>query len=393
MRTSYSALQVLKQCPQKFKFQVIDRIRAPQSKEAIFGTAVHDALAFMFSHDPLFPTVDEVCNLFSQVWNETATKIHPELDSALAKTYEESGRALIKNFYKKNPPWLLPVVDTESRFEITLPDLQTGQTHVVAGIIDRIDKIEDGVYEIIDYKTARKLPSQDAVDHDLQLSLYHMAILRRWPYLKTLNIKLSLYFLKHGEKITTMRTPQDLEHTKHHVLSNIVDIEKRGIDNNFPPTPSALCDYCSYRNICPAWKHLYKKEAPSVDEEQLQKALKEYFAIKDIDDKNAKRLKELQDVVSAYMNAHGVERVFDNDGYFIARRLQQRFIYDFDKIREIMFSAGLQKEWGSILEADDKKLKAILNQLPSHIRDQIAAQKKLSKEFMTLVASSKPVKK
>ena len=138
---------------------------------------------------------------------------------------------------------------------------------------------------------------------------------------------------------------------------------------------------------------MYKKEAPQIDEAKLQQSLHEYFAIKESDNANAKRLKELQGTINAYMTTNGVDRVFDERGYFIAKRLQQRFKYDFDKIREIMFAAGLQKEWNMILEADDKKLKLIMGQLPYHIRQQITEQKKLSKEFTTLVASSKPVKK
>lgn len=394
MRTSYSALQVLQQCPQKFKFQVINRIRAPKSKEAVFGTAVHSALAFMFSHDPLFPTVDEICNRFSQTWDEASRKITPVIDDALLKTYEESGRTLIKNFYKKNPPWLLPVVDTESHFEVALRYPKHSQTHIVAGIIDRIDKIEDGVYEVIDYKTARKLPSQDAVNNDFQLSLYHMAIQHRWPHLAASNIILSLYFLKHNEKITTRRTQQDLDYTKNRVLDAIADIEQRIAQNNFPPTPSALCDYCSYKPICPAWKHLFVKDKTPPDEAQLQQALQEYFALKEAETQQTQRAKELQDIIKAYMDAHAVERVFDETGRAVAKKLQQRFGYDFEKIKPLLQETGLSEQWDKLLSADEKKFKELLTSLPSPLQQQIVEQHKiLKKEFITLTAMLKPVKK
>ncbi|MEK9175750.1 MAG: PD-(D/E)XK nuclease family protein [Patescibacteria group bacterium] len=392
MRTSYSALNTFGQCKQKFKFQIIDKIKAPKSVEAVFGTTVHGTLKFMFSHDPLFPTLDEIVNNFVEGWKASSNNIFPVMTQEHQATYEESGKAIIKNFYKKNLPWLFHVVDTESRFEVLIQDPKTNNSHILTGVIDRIDKIGEVEYEIVDYKTARKLPAQSTVDEDLQLSVYHMALLNRWQNLDAKNIKLSLYFLKHNEKLTTVRTTETLAKTLENILKTIRDIEARVESNNFPPSPSGLCDYCPYKTQCSAWRHLYKKDAPTIDEEQLQKTLQEYFLIKENDTKHAKRLKELQVIVDSYMNAHSVDRVFDNNGYFIARRLQQRFKYDFDKIREIMLSAGLQKEWYSILEADEKKLKAILNQLPPNIRDQISEQKKLSKEFTTLVASSKPVK-
>ena len=36
-KTSYSALETFKQCPQKYKFQQIDRIKAAKNKDAVFA--------------------------------------------------------------------------------------------------------------------------------------------------------------------------------------------------------------------------------------------------------------------------------------------------------------------------------------------------------------------
>jgi hypothetical protein len=49
VKTSYSALDAFKQCPLKYKFQVIDRIKAPKTKEAVFGDRIHKALQFLHS--------------------------------------------------------------------------------------------------------------------------------------------------------------------------------------------------------------------------------------------------------------------------------------------------------------------------------------------------------
>ena len=102
---------------------------------------------------------------------------------------------------------------------------------------------------------------------------------------------------------------------------------------------------------------------------------------------------ELQGVIKSYMEANKLERVFDERGYYVSKKLQQRFKYDFDKVREILTAAGLESAWQSILEADDKKLKAILTTLPYPVRQEILNQKILSKEFVVLSASSKPAKK
>ncbi len=393
MRTSYSYLSTFRQCPQKFKFQVIDKIKAPKSVEAVFGTSVHDALRYMFSHDPLFPTLEEILAHFESGWRGSGDKIHPVLAPELLKTYEESGKVMIKNFYKKNPPWNFSVIDTESRFEVLLEDNENGKTHTLAGIIDRIDKIGDGEYEIIDYKTSRRLPSQSAADENLQMAVYHMAITKRWPNTDPAKIKLSLYFLKHNEKISSSRSTEALAATSNAILKTIKEIEKTMATNSFPPIVSVLCDYCPYKQICPAWKHFYKDiNTPPPDEAQLQSALQEYFAIKESENKNDKRLKELQGIVGVYMDANKLERVFDDRGYYISRKLQQRFKFNFDKVKEILLAAGLEDKWQAILEADEKKLKAIMSTLPPHMRDDIASQKFLTKEFFVLSASTKPIK-
>ena len=390
MRTSYSYLNTFKQCPQKFKFQIIDKIKAPKSSEALFGSSVHEAMKFMFSRDPLFPTQDEVLGHFSENW-KVALNRTSGLAQELVQVYEESGRSMIKNFYKNNPPWNFSVVDTESHFEVLLPD-EKGQAHILAGIIDRVDKIGDGEYEIIDYKTSRRLPSQEAADMDFQMSLYHMALMRKWPGTDPAKIKLSLYFLKHNEKISSTRGKEALKATCEAALKIIREIEQKTIKNDFPPVVSKLCDYCPYKQICPAWKHLYKKEEKNFDEAKLQEALKEYFGIKSVASKNEARLSELQGIIKSYMETNKLERVFDERGYYISKKLQQRFKYDFDKVKEILIAAGLENVWQKILEADDKKLKLILKTLSPALRAQIESHKILSKEFMVLTASTKPVK-
>src|SRR3989344_5451024 len=181
MRTSYSSLNTYKTCPLKYKYQEIDKIKTPKSKEAIFGASMHEALRYMFKKNPLFPTLSEIINFFSEIWNERSSKI--EISEEEKTDYKTEGENLIKNFYKKNQPWNFNAVELESRFEFEIKDEKTGAAHTIAGIIDRLDKKienEDG-YEIIDYKTANKMPSQDTADRDLQMSIYHLGILKRWP--------------------------------------------------------------------------------------------------------------------------------------------------------------------------------------------------------------------
>ncbi|MFH1608759.1 MAG: PD-(D/E)XK nuclease family protein, partial [Patescibacteria group bacterium] len=277
-------------------------------------------------------------------------------------------------------------VELESRFETEIEDEKKGEKHILAGIIDRIDKDRDEkIYEIIDYKTQKRLPSKDMIDQDAQMSIYHLGLIKRWPHLSPQNIKLSFYFLKHGEKVSTSRSAEQLEKTKEKIISTINEIEERKNNNfDFPPYPSPLCDWCGYRQTCPMWKHLYESQYSKLDDDQVKKVVLEYFELKKQNEINDDRLDELKSVIYGFMDDKKIERVFGDDGY-LTRKIQERFSYDMSKIKEILEPIN---KWQEILDADEKKLEKILSSLPNDIQEKILSLRAV-KKFSVLTASKK----
>lgn len=387
MRTSFSALETYKLCPQKYKFEVIDRIPAKKSSAALFGTHIHGTLRFMFSRDPLFPTLDEVIAYYRENWPiDEKMPLAPEEK----EIYLAEGERMLKNFYAKNAPWNFSVVDLESKFEVFIEDPKSRETHVLAGRIDRIDKVESG-YEVIDYKTTRRMPSQADVDRNLQMSIYALGLQRRWPHVTSNEIKLSLYYLKHGEKLSTMRTAEATEATAFEVLKTIAEIQKRlATGVRFEPVPGSYCDWCPYKPICPAWKHLYRKtkDMGIKNQEEIDDALKEYFSILKEKERDEVRLAELKSKIRQYMESAGYDRVFGEDGY-LSRSEQKRYRYDLEKVRSILEPLG---KWEAILSADERKLKLILGELPTDIQSQIAEARVITSEFTVMSASTKKIK-
>lgn len=372
MRTSYSALNTYKTCPLKYKYGQIDKIKEPKRVEAVFGTLIHSALKFMFERNPVYHTMDEVIDFYTKKWSEKSEKVEwrdSEKKEAEEKMFFEEGVKILKNFYKKNQPWTFDVVELEGRFSFDLLDDTSGQMHTIAGVIDRIDKDPNSeVYEIIDYKTGKKMPSQEMLDEDLQLGVYHLALSSRWPHVKPENIKTSLYFLKHNEKISTTSTKEIAEKARGQILNTIREIEERTEKDDFPPTPGPLCGWCGFRNICPMWAHEYKsEEPPTKTEEEIAEAIKEFFEIKEDEDANKKRLKELRGDILSYMEANNLARVFGAPGY-ITKNASERKSFDMEKIKPILMDVG---KWEQILEPDDKKLERLLPHLPANIQKQI----------------------
>lgn len=372
MRTSYSALDTFRTCPLKYKFSQIDKLREPKRIETVFGTLVHSALKYMFLRNPLYPTLDEVIDFFTRAWTEKSEKIEwrneakKDAESAL---YQSEGIKILSNFYRKNQPWNFNVIELEGRFSIEIADELSGRSHTLSGIIDRIDKDPDSeLYEIIDYKTGKKMPAEETLRGNLQLGVYHMALSARWPSLSPENIKTSLYFLKHNQKIGTVPNSEIIAEARKKILDTIRDIEKREAAADFPPTPSALCDWCGFRKMCPMWSHEYASEIEKTpDEAELARAVTDFFELKLREDENKKLIAEAREKILAYMNAKNILRVFGSGGY-ITETKQERVSYDMEKIKPILEKLGL---WVAVLAPDEKKFVQLLGDLPEQAQDEI----------------------
>ncbi|HOV88687.1 MAG TPA: PD-(D/E)XK nuclease family protein [Candidatus Paceibacterota bacterium] len=367
MHTSYTYLEIFENCPKRYEFQIIDKIQVPKTKEQFFGTILHKCLKFLFSKAPLYPTLDELMDYFTIQWKE-ADKLKWR-DEKQKEMFFNEGKRILEDFYKKNIPSLSIPLDLESRFEVEIDDEENNAVHTLAGYIDRIDKRDDNKFEIIDYKTAQKMPGQSALRNSLQLSIYTLGFFKKWPNLTDLdNVVLTLYFLKHGEKLSDRQTAEEIAHTKERVLKDIHEIEK----NYFPPIPSPLCSYCPYRKICPMWSHLYKKEENTPEEKEINGLIKEYFAAKEKIDQQKEKLNLIKKQINDYATKKGLERIFGEDGYFA---YQNQIIKDYDteQLKQLLIGAGL---WQDVSVLDKKRLEKLLKRLPPELIKQIETLEK-----------------
>lgn len=367
MRISYSALEAFEHCPQKYKFSEIDKIKEPKSKEAVFGNYIHETLEWLYSQDPHFPTLESLIDYYRKNWPDKE-KFKWQNDEE-EQSYFEDGLKMLKRFYQDNKDREVLVLELESHFEAVIDEKpnEPGGKHILSGIIDRIDKLPDGTFEIIDYKTSKKLPPQDLVDNNLQLSLYAIGLKEKWPKIKVEDLRLTLYYLKAGEKLETRRTENDLEKTKQLVIDLIHQIEK----SDFRPRPSHICDWCGYKNICPAWRHLFNK-----DKDQISPYIDEYLALRKQQEQNLKRIRELKEIINRYCEDNNLERLFGTNGY-ISLSNQPKVAYNLEKLRSILEPLG---KWDKILSIDARRLEEVLREVPAEVRQKVEEAKIIKSE-------------
>jgi len=368
MRLSYSALDSYRTCGLKYKFQYVDRIKEPKSKEQVFGTIVHSVMRYIHAPGVVQPTLEEALNFFSQHWNDDLYPDEREKQAAFSQ-----GVDIIRRYYDRNDPSAVTVVDLESRFA-----LEIGESgHVIAGIIDRIDARPDGTFEIIDYKTAKKMPSQEKINNDLQLSIYLKAFLNRYPE-ETKNLEkvtVSLYFLRHGVKLSSTRTRAQLEELDADFLATIADIEA----GKFGPNLNPLCDYCGYQKLCPLWKNKFLEEM-TVEDEEAKQAAAEMAELKDAMKSERSRLGELQEILLRYMEQKDVDRVF-GDGAIVGKSSRKTYAYDEDALRLVLEPVG---KWDQVRKVDGIALRGVLPLLSPADRKAVEKAKSVDRESVSL---------
>jgi len=117
--------------------------------------------------------------------------------------------------------------------------------HLLRGRVDRVDRLPDGGYELIDYKTGRPKSAAQLAD-DVQLSLYAVGARESWRLDAS---RQAYYYLLDDEKVAV---PDDGERGEW-VCEVATEVAEGIRAQGFEPTPSyAACSMCDYRLVCPA---------------------------------------------------------------------------------------------------------------------------------------------
>jgi DNA helicase-2/ATP-dependent DNA helicase PcrA len=222
-------------CPLKFKYQSIYRVPSPSTVEQRFGTFIHKLLyQYHYQLNKGKLEVDSLQTLFSTLSkNQGLGKF--SIERQLLNKAKQALQTYVRRFKQELPK---PVF-FEKSFDLQL------EGHRIRGRVDRVDKLSNGGYELIDYKTGTAWP-KNKVNKDLQLSIYSLGAKECWKIEPEI---LTYYFVMDDKKIPVQKSEEQLAEAK----QIIMDVVKGILSEKFEPNPNyILCRFCDYRIICSA---------------------------------------------------------------------------------------------------------------------------------------------
>jgi putative RecB family exonuclease len=235
-----------KVCPQLFKFRAIDRIDVPATVHQARGTTAHLALQRLFDDAPDARTPERLFDLFREAWGELRGN---EEYGALFESVEAErewgiqSMGVLANYFGIEDPRTFEPLDRE------LDMLEELDGITIRGILDRMEEGPHGVI-ITDYKTGRAPPERYAIPAFFALKIYALLIRQRTGRTP---VGLKLMYLNGPTVYEIPVNDTQLDAMDRQLRALWSAINRAITTETFPPRPGRLCDWCQYRDLCPAF--------------------------------------------------------------------------------------------------------------------------------------------
>ncbi len=237
------------QCPLLFRFRAVDRLPEPPSPAATRGTLVHTVLERLYDLPAAQRYPAAGVDLLGPAWEELRTE-RPDVETMFASAEElqawlVSARELVERYFQVENPQRLEPAEREKLLEV---ELASGI--LLRGFVDRMDVAPNGAVRVVDYKTGRSPKPRFVSEALFQMRFYGLVL---WRLTGTAPRRLQLVYLGDGQVLTLDPTHDELLATEEQVESIWAAISRAAQMNRFLPRTSRLCDWCSFRDLCPAF--------------------------------------------------------------------------------------------------------------------------------------------
>lgn len=242
---SPSSISTWQQCPLRFRYGRIDRIPEPSTEPQLLGSFVHEVLEYLYALPSAERTKDTARKIAGRLWDEKWSGEVEQLNLDPDELHQFRWKSwwCVEALWDMENPMEVELDGIEQRLEMMVDDAK------LIGILDRYNKTEDGSVVISDYKTGKKPKPQYEAEKKFQLTVYADLVDQ------TLGVKVDsaeLLYLKEGVRWTYMPSEEEILKMRETVKSVWSEIKQSCATGEFEAKPTILCNWCSYKVICPA---------------------------------------------------------------------------------------------------------------------------------------------
>jgi putative RecB family exonuclease len=245
---SPSSISTFTSCPLAFRFSYLERLPEPPSAPASKGTLVHLALQHLMWRPAEDRTLASALEDLARARAEV--EAHPEF-AGLGMTDDEwdtfhaEAAVLVGKYFDLEDPAEVNAIGLELFVRAELPD-----GTLLRGIIDRLELDADGELVVTDYKTGAA-PGEGWEQKSLAgvhvYSLLCERVFGRRP------ARVQLLYLSRPERIVAHSNDQMIRGVEVKSGAVMKAIRTACERDDFRPRPSKLCEFCAFREFCPAW--------------------------------------------------------------------------------------------------------------------------------------------
>jgi len=244
---SPSRVATFTDCALAYRFANLDKLPEPPSPQATKGTLVHAALERLFT----MPAPERTSEAAAACLDAAAVAMadDPELaglglDEEGTAAFVAEAHRLLGKYFDMEDPRSVNAVGLELRLEAEVGGVS------LRGIIDRLDRLDDGSFEVVDYKSSKAPSERHERAKLLGVDTYALLVER---VLGVRPVAVRLLYLGDGVAITCRPSAQTTRFIEAKVGAVWQSIQRANAGESFRPKPGPLCDWCTFQTWCPAY--------------------------------------------------------------------------------------------------------------------------------------------
>lgn len=256
---SPSSINLYKQCPRKYYYVYIKKLKTLPSIHTTRGVIAHKVLEDFFDINPATYSVEnlqaqltpKIQDMLLSTWSGAANELNQlDLTHDQKVFYFEETLMMLMNwlaaFVKDVEQTRLPFTEAFAKLTPIREKLYKSDMYKVKGFIDAIHKIDDEV-AILDYKTSSRFEISEP--YKLQLAIYALLYAEEHGVLPD---KVGIFFLRDKKKF--LRVDKLLVELAKQEISLIHKQTVSDDINHYPKNVTPLCKWstgqCDFYDIC-----------------------------------------------------------------------------------------------------------------------------------------------